>query len=113
MRLLSSVQYYSPATSHIRETPLRVEVTGPLLTFDGESSRCSTEEIPLEDGPRVVPAECFAPHTDGLAGKCPDDTAQASSDLGRGGQVRQRRAREDQRPGLGCRSEAMVNPLAS
>ena len=35
------------------ETPLRVEVTGPLLTFDGESLLgLSTENItPLEDGP--------------------------------------------------------------
>ena len=60
------------------ETPLRVEVTGPLLTIEGESLLgLSTEDItPLEDGPRVVLAERFAPETLGLAGECPDGTAQ-------------------------------------
>ena len=60
------------------ETPLRVEVTGPLLTVDGESLLgLSTEDItPLEDGPRVVLAERFAPDTNGLAGECPDGTVQ-------------------------------------
>ena len=69
----------SPATSaHSGETPLRVEVTGPLLTIDDEPLLgLSTEDItPLEDGPRVILAERFAPETPGLAGECPDGTAQ-------------------------------------
>ena len=55
-----------------------MEVTGPLLTIDGESLLgLSTEDItPLEDGPRVVLAERFTPETPGLAGECPDGTAQ-------------------------------------
>ena len=77
------------------ETPLRVEVTGPLLTIDGESLLgLSTEDItPLEDGPRVVLAERFAPETPGLAGECPDGTAQVVHHLGgRCDGPRQRRA---------------------
>lgn len=62
----------------VGETPLRVEVTGPLLASDGESLLgVSTEDITsLEDGARVVLAERFAPDTNGLAGECPDGTTQ-------------------------------------
>ena len=100
------------------ETPLRVEVTGPLLTFDGESLLgVSTEEItPLEAGPRVVLAERFAPNTDGLAGECPDDTAQVVQLTWEGGVTGPANAAlgEDQRLGTWVLLEdgATVNPLA-
>ena len=100
------------------ETPLRVEVTGPLLTFDGESLLgVSTEDItPLEDGPRVVLAERFAPDTNGLAGECPDSTAQVVQLTWEGGVTGPANAAlgEDQRLGtLVLREDgATVNPLA-
>ena len=100
------------------ETPLRVEVTGPLLTFDGESLLgVSTEEItPLEAGPRVVLAERFAPNTDGLAGECPNDTAQVVQLTWEGGVTGPANAAlgEDQRLGTWVLLEdgATVNPLA-
>jgi len=100
------------------ETPLRVEVTGPLLTFDGESLLgVSTEDItPLEDGPRVVLAERFAPDTNGLAGECPDSTAQVVQLTWAGGVTGPANAAlgEDQRLGTLVLLEdgATVNPLA-
>ena len=100
------------------ETPLRVEVTGPLLTFDGESLiGVSTEDItPLEDGPRVVLAERFAPDTNGLAGECPDGTAQVVQLTWEGGVTGPDGAAlgEDQRLGTRVLLEdgATVNPLA-
>ena len=100
------------------ETPLRVEVTGPLLTSDGESLiGVSTEDItPLEDGPRVVLAERFAPDTNGLAGECPDGTAQVVQLTWQGGVTGPDGAAlgEDQRLGTRVLLEdgATVNPLA-
>ncbi len=100
------------------ETPLRVEVTGPLLTFDGESLLgLSTEDItPLEDGPRVVLAERFAPHTNGLAGECPDGTLQVVQLTWQGGVTGPANAAlgEDQRLGTMVLLEdgSTVNPLA-
>jgi hypothetical protein len=100
------------------ETPLRVEVTGPLLTFDGESLLgVSTEEIsPLEDGPRIVLAERFAPDTNGLAGECPDGTAQVVQLTWEGGVTGPANAAlgEDQRLGTWVLLEdgATVAPLA-
>ena len=100
------------------ETPLRVEVTGPLLTFDGESLLgLSTEDItPLEDGPRVVLAERFAPDTNGLAGECPNGTAQIVQLTWEGGVTGPANAAlgEDQRLGTWVLLEdgATVNPLA-
>ena len=100
------------------ETPLRVEVTGPLLTSDGESLiGVSTEDItPLEDGPRVVLAERFAPDTNGLAGECPDGTAQVVQLTWEGGVTGPDGAAlgEDQRLGTRVLLEdgATVNPLA-
>ena len=68
------------------ETPLRVEVTGPLLTIDGESLLgLSTEDItPLEDGPRVVLAERFAPETPASPESAPTAPPRSSSSPGRG-----------------------------
>ena len=100
------------------ETPLRVEVTGSLLTFDGESLLgLSTEDItPLEDGPRVVLAERFAPDTNGLAGECPNGTAQIVQLTWEGGVTGPANAAlgEDQRLGTWVLLEdgATVNPLA-
>jgi len=100
------------------ESPLRVEVTGPLLTFDGEPLQgLSTEDItPLEDGPRVVLAERFAPDTNGLAGECPNGTAQVVQLTWEGGVTGPANAAlgEDQRLGTWVLLEdgAMVNPLA-
>ena len=100
------------------ETPLRVEVTGPLLTIDGESLiGVNTEDItPLEDGPQVVLAERFTPDTNGLAGECPDDTAQVVQLTWQGGVTGPDGARlgEDQRLGTRVLLEdgATVNPLA-
>ena len=100
------------------ETPLRVEVTGPLLTFDGESLQgLSTEDItPLEDGPRVVLAERFAPDTNGLAGECPNGTAQVVQLTWEGGVTGPANAAlgEDQRLGTWVLLEdgTTVNPLA-
>ncbi len=100
------------------ETPLRVEVTGPLLSFDGESLLgLSTEDItPLEDGPRVVLAERFAPDTNGLAGECPDGTAQVVQLTWEGGVTGPDNAAlgEDQRLGTMVLLEngSTVNPLA-
>ncbi|MGB1559099.1 MAG: hypothetical protein ACPG9Q_01390 [Candidatus Thalassarchaeaceae archaeon] len=100
------------------ESPLRVEVTGPLLTFDGESLQgLSTEDItPLEDGPRVVLAERFAPDTNGLAGECPNGTAQVVQLTWEGGVTGPANAAlgEDQRLGTWVLLEdgATVNPLA-
>ena len=100
------------------ETPLRVEVTGPLLTFDGESLLgLSTEDIsPLEDGPRVVLAERFAPETNGLSGECPNGTAQVVQLTWEGGVTGPANAAlgEDQRLGTWVLLEdgATVNPLA-
>ena len=100
------------------ETPVRVEVTGPLLTFDGESLLgLSTEYItPLEDGPRVVLAERFAPDANGLAGECPDGTVQVVQLTWEGGVTGPANAAlgEDQRLGTLVLLEdgATVNPLA-
>jgi hypothetical protein len=100
------------------ETPLRVEVTGSLLTFDGESLLgLSTEDItPLEDGPQVVLAERFAPDTNGLAGECPNGTAQAVQLTWEGGVTGPANAAlgEEQRLGTWVLLEdgATVNPLA-
>ena len=100
------------------ETPLRVEVTGPLLTFDGKSLLgVSTEDItPLEDGPRVVLAERFAPDTNGLAGECPEGTTQVVQLTWQGGVTGPGNAAlgEDQRLGTLVLLEdgATVNPLA-
>jgi len=100
------------------ETPLRVEVTGSLLTFDGEPLLgLSTEDItPLEDGPRVVLAERFAPDTNGLAGECPNGTAQVVQLTWEGGVTGPANAAlgDDQRLGTWVLLEdgAMVNPLA-
>ena len=100
------------------ETPLRVEVTGSLLTFDGESLLgLSTEDItPLEDAPRVVLAERFAPDTNGLAGECPNGTAQVVQLTWEGGVTGPANAAlgEDQRLGTWVLLEdgATVNPLA-
>jgi len=100
------------------ETPLRVEVTGPLLSFDGESLLgVSTEDItPLEDGPRVVLAERFAPDTNGLAGECPNGTAQVIQLTWEGGVTGPGNAAlgEEQRLGTLMLLEdgATVNPLA-
>ena len=100
------------------ETPVRVEVTGPLLTFEGESLfGLSTEYItPLEEGPRVVLAERFAPDTNGLAGECPDGTAQVVQLTWEGGVTGPANAAlgEDQRLGTLVLLEdgTTVNPLA-
>lgn len=100
------------------ETPLRVEVTGPLLTVDGESLLgLSTEDItPLEDGPRVVLAERFAPDTNGLAGECPNGTAQVVQLTWEGGVTGPDNAAlgEDQRLGTFVVLEDgyTVNPIA-
>ena len=99
------------------ETPLRVEVTGPLLGFDGESLLgVSTEDItPLEDGPRVVLAERFAPDTNGLAGECPEGTTQVVQLTWQGGVTGPANAAlgEDQRLGTLVLLEdgTTVNPL--
>ena len=100
------------------ETPLRVEVTGPLLTVDGESLLgLSTEDItPLEDGPRVVLAERFAPDTNGLAGECPNGTAQVVQLTWEGGVTGPDNAAlgEDQRLGtfVVLENGYTVNPIA-
>ena len=100
------------------ETPLRVEVTGHLLTSDGESLLgVSTEDItPLEDGPQVVLAERFAPDTNGLAGECPDGTVQVVQLTWEGGVTGPDNAAlgEDQRLGTRVLLEdgSVVNPLA-
>ena len=100
------------------ETPLRVEVTGPLLTLDGKSLiGVNTEDItPLEDGPQVVLAERFTPNTNGLAGECPDDTAQVVQLTWEGGVTGPASARlgEDQRLGTQVLLEdgTTVNPIA-
>jgi len=100
------------------ETPIRVEITGPLLTVDGDSLLgLSTEDItPLEDGPRVVLAERFAPDTNGLAGECPDGTVQVIQLTWEGGVTGPDNAAlgEDQRLGTRVLLEdgSMVNPLA-
>ena len=100
------------------ETPLRVEVTGPLLTFDGESLLgLSTEDItPLEDGPRVVLAERFGPDTNGLAGECPEGTTQVVQLTWQGGVTGPGNAAlgEDQRLGTLVLLEdgTTVNPLS-
>ena len=100
------------------ETPLRVEVTGPLLTVDGESLLgLSTEDItPLEDGPRVVLAERFAPDTNGLAGECPNGTAQVVQLTWEGGVTGPDNAAlgEDQRLGtfVVLENGYTVNPFA-
>ena len=100
------------------ETPLRVEVTGPLLTIDGESLLgVSTEDItPLEDGPRIVLAERFAPDTNGLSGECPDQTAQVVQLTWQGGVTGPDNAAlgEDQRLGTMVLLDdgATVNPIA-
>ena len=100
------------------ETPLRVEVIGPLLTFDGESLLgLSTEDItPLEDGPRVVLVERFAPDTYGLAGECPVGTFQVVQLTWEGGVTGPANASlgEDQRLGTMVLLEdgSTVNPLA-
>ena len=100
------------------ETPLRVEVTGPLLTIDGESLLgLSTEDItPLEDGPRVVLAERFSPETPGLAGECPDGTAQVVQLTWEGGVTGPANAElgEDQRLGTLVLLEdgTTANPVA-
>ena len=100
------------------ETPLRVEVTGPLLTIGGESLLgLSTEDItPLEDGPRVVLAERFTPETPGLAGECPDGTAQVVQLTWEGGVTGPSNAElgEDQRLGTLVLLEdgTTVNPVA-
>ena len=99
------------------ETPMRVEVIGPLLAFDGESLLgVSTEDItPLEDGPRVVLAERFAPDTNGLAGECPDGTTQVVQLTWQGGVTGPANAAlgEDQRLGTLVLLEdgTTVNPL--
>ena len=95
-----------------------MEVTGPLLSFDGESLLgLSTEDItPLEDGPRVVLAERFAPDTNGLAGECPDGTAQVVQLTWEGGVTGPDNAAlgENQRLGTMVLLEngSTVNPLA-
>ena len=100
------------------ETPVRVEVTGPLLAVDGESLLgLSTEDItPLEDGPRVVLAERFAPDTNGLAGECPNGTAQVVQLTWEGGVTGPDNAAlgEDQRLGTFVMLENgyTVNPIA-
>ena len=100
------------------ETPVRVEVTGPLLAVDGESLLgLSTEDItPLEDGPRVVLAERFAPDTNGLAGECPDGTVQVVQLTWEGGVTGPDNAAlgEDQRLGTFVVLEDgyTVNPIA-
>ena len=100
------------------ETPLRVEVAGPVLTVDGESLLgLNTEDItPLEDGPRVVLAERFAPDTNGLAGECPDGTVQVVQLTWEGGVTGPDNAAlgEDQRLGTLVLLEdgSTVNPLA-
>ena len=100
------------------ETPIRVEITGPLLTVDGDSLLgLSTEDItPLEDGPQVVLAERFAPDTNGLAGECPDGTVQVVQLTWEGGVTGPDNAAlgEDQRLGTRVLLEdgSMVNPLA-
>ena len=100
------------------ETPHRVEVTGPLLTLNGEPLLgLSTEDItPLEDGPRIVLAERFAPDTNGLAGECPNGTAQVIQLTWEGGVTGPGNAPlgEEQRLGTLMLLEdgATVNPLA-
>jgi len=100
------------------ETPIRVEITGPLLTVDGDSLLgLSTEDItPLEDGPRVVLAERFAPDTNGLVGECPDGTVQVIQLTWEGGVTGPDNAAlgEDQRLGTLVLLEdgSTVNPLA-
>ena len=100
------------------ETPIRVEITGPLLTVDGDSLLgLSTEDItPLEDGPQVVLAERFTPDTNGLAGECPDGTVQVVQLTWEGGVTGPDNAAlgEDQRLGTRVLLEdgSMVNPLA-
>ena len=97
---------------------MKVEVTGPLLTFDGESLLGSSIEYitPLEEGPRVVLAERFAPDTNGLAGECPDGTAQVVQLTWEGGVTGPANAAlgEDQRLGTLVLLEdgTTVNPLA-
>jgi len=100
------------------ETPIRVEITGPLLTVDGDSLLgLSTEDItPLEDGPQVVLAERFSPNTNGLAGECPDGTVQVVQLTWEGGVTGPDNAAlgDDQRLGTRVLLEdgSMVNPLA-
>ena len=100
------------------ETPIRVEITGPLLTIDGDSLLgLRTEDItPLEDGPQVVLAERFAPDTNGLAGECPHGTVQVVQLTWEGGVTGPANAAlgEDQRLGTRLLLEdgSMVNPLA-
>ena len=100
------------------ETPIRVEITGSLLTVDGDSLLgLSTEDItPLEDGPQVVLAERFAPDTNGLAGECPDGTVQVVQLTWEGGVTGPDNAAlgEDQRLGTRVLLEdgSVVNPLA-
>ena len=95
-----------------------MEVTGPLLTLNGEPLLgLSTEDItPLEDGPRIVLAERFAPDTNGLAGECPNGTAQVIQLTWEGGVTGPGNAAlgEEQRLGTLMLLEdgATVNPLA-
>ncbi len=59
--------------------PVGVEIVGELEDVDGDSLLGLRGEkvTALEDGPSLVLAERFAPNVPGLAGECPEQTAQA------------------------------------
>lgn len=59
--------------------PVSVEIVGPLEDIDGNSllGLKGEQVTALEDGPGLVLAERFSPDDSGLAGECPEQTAQA------------------------------------
>ncbi len=59
-------------------TPASVEVVGDLRAADGNSlmGLRTQDVVPLSSGPSIVLAERFVPDAIGLAGECPEGTAQ-------------------------------------
>ncbi|MEM9462873.1 MAG: hypothetical protein AAGF11_52515 [Myxococcota bacterium] len=100
------------------DPPLRVDVTGPVETLDGEVLQGAfTEDItPLGDGPSLVLAEPFAPDQQGLAGECPAMTSQVVQLAWQGGVTGPDGAAlgEDQRTGVHVTLENgdVVEPIA-
>ena len=100
------------------ETPLRVEVTGPVFTIDGESLLgLSTEDItPLEEGPSSRSRRTLRTRHQRLAGECPNGTSQVVQLTWEGGVSGPANAPlgEDQRLGTRVLLEdgTMVYPIA-
>ncbi len=77
-RLENRTVLLAGAFGTIDAQPKAVEVVGELRDVYGRSLKgLRTETItPLEAGPSLLLAERFAPDTPGLAGECPEGTAQ-------------------------------------